>query len=102
MAAITGEQAEQLILSALSELNEELPEDDRIVVGLQVVLFGADAEIDSLSLVSLIVDVETALNMDFDLPVSLTDDRAMTRDISPFDTVGTLRDYILELASEAA
>jgi acyl carrier protein len=102
MAAITDEQVEQMILSALSELNEERPEDERFVVGPEVVLFGPGAEIDSLSLVSLIVDVETALNIDFDLPISLTDDRAMTREVSPFDSVRTLQEYILELAVEYA
>jgi acyl carrier protein len=64
MAAITIEQAEHMILAALTELNEELSEAERVTVGPDVVLFGPDAQIDSLSLVSLIVDVETALNIE--------------------------------------
>ena len=48
----------------------------------------------------MIVDVETALNVDYDLPISLTDDRAMTREVSPFDDVQTLKDYIVELVAE--
>ena len=48
----------------------------------------------------MIVDVETALTMKWGLPVSLTDDRAMSREISPFDDVGTLTDYVLELLAE--
>lgn len=102
IATLTGEQVEEMILRALSELNEERPEEEQLECSVETVLFGADAAIDSLSLVSLIVDVETALNIDHDLPISLTDDRAMTREVSPFDSVRTLRDYILELAAEQA
>ena len=43
-----------------------------------------------------------ALNVDHDLPVSLTDDRAMTREVSPYSDVQALKDYILELAAEHA
>ena len=102
MATLTGEKVEEIILAALADVNDEQPDDEKFEVGPSTALFGADAEIDSLSLVSLIVDVETALNVDFDLPVSLTDDRAMTREVSPFTDVQALKDYILELAAEHA
>ena len=101
-AVLTGSQIEELILAALNDVNEEQPEDERIEVGPHTPLFGPDAQIDSLALVSVIVDVETALNVDHDLPISLTDDRAMTREISPFDDVQTLKDYIVELVAEHA
>jgi acyl carrier protein len=101
-AVLTGELIEELILGALNDVNDEQPEDERIEVGPSTPLFGPDAQIDSLALVSVIVDVETALNVDYDLPISLTDDRAMTREISPFDDVQTLKDYIVELVAEQA
>ena len=102
IATLTGEKVEEIILAALADVNEEQPDDEKFEVGPTTALFGPDAEIDSLSLVSLIVDVETALNVDYDLPVSLTDDRAMMREVSPFDNVQTLKEYILELAAEHA
>jgi hypothetical protein len=37
------------------------------------------------------------LNTEYGLEISLTDDRAMSRPVSPYETVATLRDYILEL-----
>jgi acyl carrier protein len=91
--------AEQLVLTALVALNDELPADEQVAVSADTVLFGVDAQIDSLSLVSVIVDVETALN-DIGMDVSLTDDRAMGRAISPFTDVRALTTYILELADE--
>jgi acyl carrier protein len=91
---------EAIILKALHDLNDELDDGDRIEVGPETALFGVDAEIDSLSLVSVIVDVETALSLDHDLEVSLTDDRAMSREVSPFTDVPALKEYILELLEE--
>ena len=102
IATLTPEAVEEMILGALGELNDELGDDEKIDVSPTTPLFGGDAEIDSLSLVSLIVDVETALNVDHDLPVSLTDDRAMSREVSPYSDVQALKDYILELAAEHA
>jgi acyl carrier protein len=89
-----------IIYGALENLNQELADDQKIEKSLSTVLFGLDAKIDSLSLVSVVVDIETELNSGHDLEVSLTDDRAMTREISPFSTVGTLSDYIMELVGE--
>jgi acyl carrier protein len=92
----------RIIFGALESLNQELDEDARVEVGPSTPLFGPDASLDSLSLVSVIVDVETALTLKWDAPISLTDDRAMSREISPFDDVGTLTDYVLELLAELA
>jgi acyl carrier protein len=101
-AVLTGELIEELILGALNEVNEEQDESERFEVGPNTPLFGPAAEIDSLALVSVIVDVETALNIDYELPISLTDDRAMTREKSPFDDVQSLKEYIVELVAEQA
>ena len=94
------EQVLSIILEALENLNQELPENERVEVGPTTPLFGPDASLDSLSLVSVIVDVETALTITWDVPISLTDDRAMSREVSPFTDVGALTDYIMELLLE--
>ena len=94
-AAVLG-----IILEALENLNQELDEGQRVEIGPATPLFGPDAQLDSLSLVSVIVDVETALTLKWNAPISLTDDRAMSREISPFDDVATLTDYVLELLAE--
>ena len=98
--ATTREAVLAIVLQALESLNEELDAAQQVEVGPATPLFGPDAQLDSLSLVSVIVDVETALTVRWGLPVSLTDDRAMSREISPFDDVGTLSDYVLELLAE--
>lgn len=97
---LDAQTVETLILDALRRLNEELPEDRRFEPAPDTVLFGVDAQIDSLSIVSLIVDVEAALSTDHGLDILLTDDRAVSQPVSPFTSVQTLKDYILTLARE--
>ena len=97
---VTKDVVDSIVFKGLSVLNNELPENGKIKINDKTPLFGVNAEIDSLSLVSLIVDIETELNSEFDMEISLTDDRAMTRSESPFLNVETLTSYILELAQE--
>ena len=85
----------EIIYRALRSLNEELDQDDRVKLAPETKLFGPDATLDSLSLVSVIVDVETAVADEFGTGVSLTDDKAMTQEISPFSDVATLARYVV-------
>jgi len=93
---------QELVLHALENLNEERGPDDKLVVGPQTRLFGADAELDSLALVSVIVDVEEAVSTASGRTVRLTDDRAMSQEVSPFTDVEALTAYVVELLSEPA
>jgi acyl carrier protein len=97
---LTSDDVDAFIFRALTALNAERAEDEQIKASAATPLFGVDSEIDSLEFVSVITDVETALNVDHGLSISLADDRALTRPQSPYDSVTTLRDYILELIEE--
>lgn len=89
-----------IVINQVTELNETLPEDQKFNVNEDTVLFGNNSKIDSLSLVSVIVDLEGVFSSEYDFDISLTDDRAMTREISPFDNVSSLVDYIHEVVNE--
>jgi hypothetical protein len=93
---------QEIILQALSNINEERGADEQLHICLDTRLFGTDAVLDSLSLVSVIVDVEAAISDASGRDISLTDDRAMSQAVSPFADVSTLTAYILLLLSEAA
>jgi acyl carrier protein len=95
---ITTQQVEEAIFRAIVALNAERPPDDQVELSLGTPLFRDDARIDSLGLVSLIVDVESTLNTEHGLELCLADDRALARPQSPYATVETLRDFVLELA----
>ena len=87
----------EAIYQALRTLNEERAADEQIAIGRDTCLFGEGSALASLSLVSVIVDLETAVSDQFGKPISLTDDKAMSRDPVPFTDVTALKTYILEL-----
>lgn len=87
----------EAIYQALRTLNEERGADEQIAIGPDVCLFGENSALDSLSLVSVIVDLETLVFDTFGRSISLTDDAAMGRDPVPFTDVAALKAYILEL-----
>jgi hypothetical protein len=88
------------IYRALRSLNEERGADEQIEIGPDTCLFGESSALDSLSLVSVVVDLESLVSDTFGQFVSLTDDRAMSRQPVPFTDVGALKDYLLELLAE--
>lgn len=91
------EKIYELVIKQLDELNETLPNEQQFVADKNTVLFGNNSNIDSLSLVSVIVDLETVFSDEYGQDISLTDDRAMTREISPFTNVQNLAEYIKEV-----
>ena len=89
-----------IVLNQLNSLVDTLPDSQKFTVGEETVLFGRNSNIDSLSLVSVIVDLESYFLDEHEIEVCITDDRAMTREISPFDNVKNLVDYLHELINE--
>ena len=68
----------------------------------QLPLLGPGSTMDSMALVTLIVDVEQRLASDYDAVVTLASEAAMSRRQSPFRTVGAFADYIGELLKDSA
>lgn len=86
----------ELLRAFLLDQGTEPPPD----LGEQTQLVGPEAVLSSLGLVSLIVDIEQTIEERWGLSLALADERAMSRRHSPFRTVGTLADYIVELARD--
>lgn len=97
---INEEKVLEIILRALQSLNDELPVKEKFKAGPTTSLFGPNASLDSLALVSVIVDVEADVSTALGHNISLTDDRAMSQEVSPFDNVQTLLNYIMTLVGE--
>jgi acyl carrier protein len=53
--------------------------------------------LDSLGLVNLITLIEETIEDEFDVTVTLADDKAMSRKTSPFRTLNHLLEYVGEL-----
>ena len=89
-----------VILKIIYEALDLVIEGNDYELDESFVLFGNGAIIDSLDLVSVIVDVESEIGDITDKAIALTDDRALSQEISPFDSVKNLSDYILILLKE--
>ena len=85
-----------VIYKALEDLNAEKDAENKIDIRPDTPLYGDDSVLDSLDLVSVIVDIETEVSARFNATISLTDDQAMSRTPAPFLGVAPLKDYILE------
>ncbi len=97
---LTPDEVDTIIFAAITALNAERTQDEQIPLSSTTPLFGVDSQIDSLGFVSVITDVETTLNVEHGMDIALADDRAMTRPESPYKSVETLRDYVLELIED--
>lgn len=65
------------------------------------VLFGEGGCLDSLGLVNLVVALESKVEERYGKTISLADERAMNQKTTPFGTIETLAEYIVELTSES-
>lgn len=84
VAKTLAELREDLQLPALPEIDDDTP------------LYGSGSDLDSMALVHLIADLESRLQARFGKDWILADDRALSRNRSPYRSVGDLVRYILE------
>ena len=66
-------------------------------INYDTLLLSEGSAIDSMTIVSIVVDLESELTDAFQKEISLSDDKAMSRKISPYDNVKNLIEYIIEL-----
>ena len=91
---------ENLIITSVKEINEQLPQEQQLGQSTKTVLFGKDGKLDSIGLVTLLVIIEQNIEDEFGVNITLADERAMSQKHSPFKTIGTLADYIDMLQRE--
>lgn len=99
--ALDRQAVVELILAALQDVLAGA-EGEPLTADENTRLIGRASVLDSMGLVTLIVEVEQRLEADYDLVVVLADDRAMSQTRSPFLSVGSLADYVMQLAAEQA
>jgi acyl carrier protein len=84
-----------IVVECIHQLNRSRREADRIVPTLDAPLFGEGSSLDSIGLVSLVLDLEDSFQA-CGYELSLSDSRAMSRRQSPYRTVQSLIDFIIE------
>ena len=94
------EKIQKIMISTINTMNENLYEEIQVKDGLDTVLYGNGGKLDSLDLINLIVAVEQNIEDEFDVSVTIADERAMSQKHSPFKTIDTLANYIHQLLEE--
>ena len=93
--------ATAVILNVIREYNEQVPNDHRIPETPDATLFGRHGALDSLGLVNLILMVEEHLENEYQIALTLADERAMSQERSPFHNVASLAGYICLLLNHS-
>jgi acyl carrier protein len=88
------------IYAALQRANELRGPEAQLVCAEETCLYGSRGALDSLGLVSLILDVEEAVNTRTGQQLVLADEHAMGQKRNPFRSVQALADYILARLEE--
>ena len=86
-----------LITTQINSYNENLDEPVDLSAGADSVLFGEGGILTSVDFVTLVLDIEEAVEDATGKSITLADERAMSQKHSPFRTVGSLANYIEEL-----
>ncbi len=97
---IMEKKIKEIIFMTVKGLNETLDEDQQLKLSTETVLLGKDSNINSLTLVNLIVAIEENLEDKLKVSVTLTDEKAFSQKHSPLRTIESLTDYIEILIKE--
>lgn len=95
-----SEKTLNIIYSAIDDINQELPKKQQIGKDPDENIFGDKGKLDSLGLVNLIVAIEGKIYDELEENIVIANEKAMSMKNSPFRTVGSLNDFIMELLDE--
>ena len=100
--SIDKNQALEIICEAIKDLNEELDYESLQSPHEGTLIYGGFDGIDSLSLVSLIANIEQQVAKVTNKPLSLTDEEAMLFEESPYSNVGSLAEFVVDRVKRQA
>ena len=90
------ESALRDILSCIEIINDQLPPDEKIAKADDTVLAGVEGVLESLTLVTLMVEIEEAVEEGSGVRVPILEEAVMHEDGARFSTVADLARWIAE------
>ncbi len=94
------EKITKIIIDSINDFNEDLADDEKISTELDSNIYGGNSPLDSMGLVSFIVNLEQFLEDELNESLSLADEKAMSRKSNPYKSINTLADFVLELLEQ--
>lgn len=85
------------VYAAVDELNKQLPKGAVIEKSTDAILYGKLGKLESLDFVTFIMEVESKIKDEFGIDLVMTDENLLSKQHSPFSTLGTLTDYLDDL-----
>ena len=95
------DRIQKAVYAAVDELNKQLPAGVHVDKSLDAPLYGAGGKLESLDFVTLIMEVEEKINAEFGTDITIADENLLSKEKSPFSTLGTLIEYLEDLLKEA-
>ncbi|HEY2408706.1 MAG TPA: hypothetical protein VGI10_22025 [Polyangiaceae bacterium] len=99
---IEGTTAYDVIVASLQEVFVQSGMPALEAVNGDTVLVGKDAVLDSLGVVSLIVEIEQRIESVHGVSITLANDKAMSQKNSPFRTIAVLTEHVVATVAEAS
>lgn len=93
---INKEEVQLLVLQSVKMLAEEFEIDALESPDKDSRLYGENGALDSMGLVNLIADLEEAVAQKYGASIALADEKAMSARNSPYRSVRTLTEAIIE------
>lgn len=97
---ISAGTATNLIAEAVGRLNDERPAEEKITFASDMVLLGSESQLDSVSLVALLIDLGFAITDACGVEIDFMSDQAFSMERSPFYSVVTLSEYVVEMSAK--
>jgi acetyltransferase-like isoleucine patch superfamily enzyme len=94
--AVADSRVAALVLRAVAELNQMLPEGSRVREDTSSALTQPHGPLDSLGVINLLVAVEDQVEAEFGRRPNLTEMGNAPEDLSPLSTVGSLAKFVAE------
>jgi len=97
---VTKEKVVETVFNILEEVNGHLPQESHVEKSVDAVLIGASSTLNSMGFVFLVVATEQKMIKEFGVKVALADDNSIFSEGTPFQTVGTFIDYLLDILNK--
>lgn len=97
---IDQERIQKAIYIAVDKVNKQLPGGTKLEKSADAILYGASGVLESLDFVTFIMEIEEQIQEEFGVDLMITDENLLSKEKSPFSTLGTLTEYLSKVLEE--
>ena len=94
------ERITKAVHRAVDELNKQLPPGVHLDKSPDATLYGKSGKLESLDFVTFIMELEEKVREEFGVDITIADENLLSKQTSPFSTLGTLTEYLAGLLKE--